>query len=113
MLPFANPKVIYKTLSDGAVLFSTEEEVYFGLNPVGAKVWELLPPVSSTLDDLCAKIAGQYPEVDPAVIRADVIELIAELTSHRLVIPQDTEPSDEQSVESTRETGETESARVG
>jgi hypothetical protein len=113
MLPVANPKVIYKALSDGAVLFSTEEEVYFGLNAVGARVWELLPPVTSTLDELCATIAAQYSDVDPSVIRADVTELIAELQSHRLVIPQQPEQPDEQSVETSKETGEAESARVG
>ena len=44
MLPVPNPKVLFKSMSDGAVLFSTDNEVYFGLNSVGARVWELLPP---------------------------------------------------------------------
>lgn len=114
MLPVANPKVIYKALSDGAVLFSTEDEVYFGLNAVGARVWELLPPVSSTLDELCAAVARQYPDVDPGTIRADVTELIAELMSHRLILPRSEAHGDDQGVEhSSQETGEAESARVG
>jgi hypothetical protein len=112
MLPVANPKVIYRALSDGAVLFSTEDEVYFGLNAVGARVWELLPPVSSTLDELCAALAAQYPDVDPNVIRSDVVELIEELRSHRLVVPNGSEHADEQGVESSGEAGEAESARV-
>jgi len=67
MLPVANPKVIYKALLDGeAVLFSTEEEVYFGLNEVGARVWELLPPATNSLDELCAALAVQYLDADPA-----------------------------------------------
>ncbi|HEX6533536.1 MAG TPA: PqqD family protein [Gemmatimonadaceae bacterium] len=113
MLPVANPKVIFKALSDGAVLFSTEDEVYFGLNAVGARVWELLPPASSTLDELCATIAAQYPDVDPQMILADVRELLGELAAHRLVLPPPGQ-SDEQSDErETSETGEAESARVG
>ena len=112
MLPVANPKVIYKALSDGAVLFSTEDEVYYGLNSVGARVWELLPPASSTLDELCATVAAQYPDVDVSVIRADVTELIADLAKHRLVIPQHPERPDEQSVEGRKEAGDAESARV-
>ena len=51
MLPTRNPKVIFKALATGAVLYSTEEEVYFGLNPVGVRVWELLPPAHQTLDE--------------------------------------------------------------
>ena len=114
MLPVANPKVIYKALLDGeAVLFSTEEEVYFGLNEVGARVWELLPPATNSLDELCAALSVQYPDADPAVIRADVMELIAELSNHRLVIPHGSERADEQSDETPSQTGRTESARVG
>ncbi|HEY7877774.1 MAG TPA: PqqD family protein [Gemmatimonadaceae bacterium] len=113
MLPFANPKVIYKALSDGAVLFSTEDEVYFGLNEVGSRVWELLPPTMHTVDEVCAALAIQYPDADPAMIRADVMELIAELVSHRLVIRQGCEHTDEQSDETPSQTGQTRSARVG
>lgn len=114
MLPVANPKVIFKALSDGAVLFSTEDEVYFGLNGVGARVWELLPPKVATLDELCVAIAAHYPDVEPSVIRGDVTELIAELVAHRLVLPQHAEQTDDSSVENpSQETGQAESARVG
>lgn len=114
MLPVSNPKVIFKALSDGAVLFSTEDEVYFGLNEVGARVWQLLPPRLTTLDELCAVIAGHYPEVDPGVIRQDVTELISELAAHRLVLPRNVEQTDDTSVENpSQETDQAESARVG
>ncbi len=114
MLPVVNPKVIFKALSDGAVLFSTEDEVYFGLNEVGALVWQLLPPKLSTLDELCRAVAERYPDVDSDVIRQDVTELIAELTSNRLVFPRNAEPSDDSSLENpSQETDQAESARVG
>lgn len=114
MLPVANPKVIFKALSDGAVLFSTEDEVYFGLNEVGALVWQLLPPKLSTMDELCTSIAERYPEVDPGMIRQDVTELISELTAHRLVFPRNAEQTDDTSLEnSSQETDPAESARVG
>jgi hypothetical protein len=114
MLPVANPKVIFKALSDGAVLFSTEDEVYFGLNEVGALVWQYLPPKLATLDELCAAIAERYPEVDPGVIRQDVTELISELASHRLVFPRNAERNDDTSLENpSQETDQAESARVG
>ena len=114
MLPVANPKVIFKALSDGAVLFSTEDEVYFGLNDVGAQVWALLPPAVATMDELCAAMAAHYPEVEPSVIRTDVTELMAELAAHRLVLPQHDERTDDSSVDnSSQEAGKAESARVG
>lgn len=86
MLPIQNPDVIYRTLAEGAVLFSTRDEVYFGLNEVGARVWELLPPARSTIGEVCAELARYYPDVDPHTIREDVMELLAELAEHGLVL---------------------------
>ena len=88
MLPTRNSKVIFKALATGAVLNSTEDEVYFGLNPVGVRVWELLPPTHQTLDELCRALAAEYPEAGEDVIRADVSELLDEL--FRLGLVQDT-----------------------
>lgn len=87
MLPTRNPKVIFKALATGAVLYATEEEVYFGLNPVGVRVWELLPPAHQTLDEVCRVIASEYPDAPEDVIRADVTELLDELIKLGLVLP--------------------------
>jgi hypothetical protein len=85
VLPTRNPKGIFKALATGAVLYSTEEEVYFGLNPVGVRVWELLPPAHQTLDEVCRVLAAEYPEAGEDVIRTDVKELIDELLKLGLV----------------------------
>ncbi|HJR41551.1 MAG TPA: PqqD family protein [Gemmatimonadaceae bacterium] len=85
MLPVANPRVIYRSLPDGAVLFSTTDEVYFGLNTVAARVWELLPPASRSLDDMLDHLAREYPEVRPEVLRDDVRSLLADLAGYGLV----------------------------
>ena len=87
MLPTRNPKVIFKALATGAVLYSTEEEVYFGLNPVGVRVWELLPPAHHTIDEIVGVIASEYSDVGEDVIRADVSELIEELLKLGLLLP--------------------------
>jgi hypothetical protein len=87
VLPTRNPKVIFKALATGAVLYSTEEEVYFGLNSVGVRVWELLPPAHQTLDEIVSVIASEYPDAGTDVIRADVSELIDELTKLGLLVP--------------------------
>jgi hypothetical protein len=85
MLPTPNPDVIHKAVAGSAVLFHTRQEVYFGLNEVGSRVWELLPPACSELDELCAVLHAEYPEVDFATLRTDVAELIEELTVHGLL----------------------------
>ena len=89
VLPTRNPKIIFKALATGAVLYSPEEEVYFGLNPVGVRVWELLPPVHQHLDDVCRVLTGEYPDAPAEMIRADVAELLEELGKLGLVVAAD------------------------
>jgi hypothetical protein len=72
-------------LRDGAVLLSTSDEVYYGLNAVGAQVWERLPPVLVTFDELCASLAQLYPDVAVGTIQADLRELLDDLDAHGLV----------------------------
>ncbi len=89
MLPTRNPKIIFKALATGAVLYSPQDEVYFGLNPVGVRVWELLPPLNTSLDQVCRTLEGEYPDAPGEMIRADVAELLEELGKLGLVLPAD------------------------
>ena len=86
MLPRPHPGVLFKTVSDGAVLLHVEEEVYFGLNDVGARIWQMLPPACTDLDDLCAQLSVVYTEVAPEILRADVLELLGQLEANQLVV---------------------------
>ncbi len=86
MLPMANPAAICQRVADGAVLLHREEEVYFGLNAVAARIWELLPPVCGSLDELCEMLRSEYPEVEPAELRWDVVELLGQLAACDLVV---------------------------
>lgn len=89
VLPTRNPKIIFKALATGAVLYSPQDEVYFGLNPVGVRVWELLPPANKHLDDVCRTLGSEYPDAPAEMIRADVEELLEELGKLGLVVPAD------------------------
>lgn len=84
-LPVASPTVVWTPLPDGAVLFSTETEVYYGVNGVGALAWELLPPASRSLEDLCVAVQAKYPDATLEQIRADVVELLDDLKRCGLV----------------------------
>jgi len=85
LLPVPNPEVIYKAVEGGAVLLSTTDEVYYGLNEVGGQIWEHLPPVLRTFDELIASLAARYPGVPVETIRADARALLDALLSSRLV----------------------------
>lgn len=84
-LPFPDPAVLFRPVSEGAVLLHVQDEIYFGLNEVGRRIWELLPPESSDLSDLIAALATAYPDVSEATLREDVTELLLQLRDAGLV----------------------------
>lgn len=85
-LPTPSASAIFKPLAEGGVLFSTETEVYFGVNVIGARIWELLPPASKTFGELCAALAAQYSDVSPAQIQKDVQKFLDDLIENGLVV---------------------------
>lgn len=85
-LPHPNPSAIFKELDEGGVLLSTTDEVYFGVNPVGARIWALLPPVSQTFGELCRALEQHYPEAGSERIRADAQEFLEALIASGLVV---------------------------
>lgn len=85
-LPTKNPHVVFQRVTDGAVLLSTRDEVYFGLDPVGARIWELLTPEVDSLDALALAMAEQYPDVGVDVLRGDAEELLRALVEAGLLV---------------------------
>ncbi len=78
---------MFQTVSEGAILLHTEEEVYYGLNAVAVRVWELLPD-HQDLDELCAHLSMHYPDVALDQLRNDVMELLDALQRAGLVVPR-------------------------
>ena len=74
-------------LPDGAVLFSPETEVYYGMNSVAAAIWELLPQSGGTMDMLCSAIGKRFPDALLGQIHTDVVDLLGELERSGLVEP--------------------------
>lgn len=85
LLPIPAPNVIFRRLPDGAVIYSSESEIYFGLNEVGACIWELLPPACHTLGDMCAELSRAHPDATSGLIRRDVMRHLDELLTNALV----------------------------
>jgi hypothetical protein len=85
LLPIPSPAAIFRPLPEGGVLFSTETEVYFGVGVVGARIWELLPPATRSVEEMVSILASQYRDVSAGQIRTDVERFISELLSNGLV----------------------------
>lgn len=94
LLPAADPSVIFQQLEEGAVLFAPATEIYFGLNEVGARIWQSLPPVRRTVEELTTDIAAAYPDVAQETIRADITELLDQLVKEGLAVADGTSGPD-------------------
>ena len=86
MLPHPHPHVVYQKLEDGAVLFASTTEIYFGLNDVGAQIWELLPPRLTTVEELLATLGSRFPDVPEHTLRADLVDLLSRLLAEGLLV---------------------------
>jgi len=73
-------------MDEGAVLFCSRTEVYFGLNPVGLVIWNALADGSRTLEALVDALEARYPEQDPDVLRVDAREFVEALAESELLV---------------------------
>lgn len=75
--------VLTQETSDALVLLDPDGGAYFSLNEVGARVWALCDG-TRTVADVVDVLAGEF-EAPSETIRDDVLELLDELASERLV----------------------------
>ncbi len=75
--------VIFKKVGEETVLLDFEGGVYYGLDSVGSRMWEMLAEGKS-FEEVGAAMAEEY-DATPEAIASDLDALVAELESHGLV----------------------------
>jgi coenzyme PQQ synthesis protein D (PqqD) len=75
--------VVFHDLDGEVVLLNLETGVYFGLDPVGSRVWGLIDG-RRTADDIVTALTSEY-DVDASTCSADVASLLAALRDNGLV----------------------------
>ena len=86
-MPASDPRItegiIFKAVGEEMVLLDLQRGVYYGLDAVGARVWELLsqevPPA-----DIAERIAGEY-DVERATVERDIAALLEQLLEKGLI----------------------------
>lgn len=78
-----SPKVMTRQVGDDAVILDLASGTYFGLDPVGARIWALMGE-GKTLNEICDSIEQEY-EVERPTIEADVLALTAQLQAEGLI----------------------------
>jgi hypothetical protein len=82
-----HPSVICRELSGETVLLNLESGVYYGLDAVGTRVWQLLMQ-GRTLGSVCETMIEEY-DVAPDILRDDVARLVGELRERGIVAPRE------------------------
>lgn len=75
--------VLFQEIDNEYVLLNMRTELYFGLNDIGAKVWQIISQEGTT-DTLIEKIMADY-EVSADTLKADISELLNELSNEQLI----------------------------
>jgi len=74
--------VLFRELDGEAVLLNLETGVYFGLNGVATRMWQLIS-ARHTLAVVLDTLAGEY-DADLKILEADLLELVRQLCSNGL-----------------------------
>lgn len=75
--------VVFRDLEGELVLLNLATGVYFGLDPIGTRIWALIDD-GRTVDQIVGAITEEY-EVDASVCRADLERFLAILRDNDLV----------------------------
>ena len=76
-------QVMARTVGDEPVILDLASGTYYGLDPVGARIWQLMTE-DQTLAQLCTVMLDEY-EVAQEDIERDVLALVQTLLDKQLV----------------------------
>lgn len=76
-------QVMARTVGDETVILDLASGIYYGLDPVGARMWQLMTD-GQTLEVICETLLDEY-EVTPEALVGDILRLIHELRVKGLV----------------------------
>ena len=75
--------VVARRIGEETIILDLESGTYFGLDPVGARAWELMAE-GRTINSVCTVMLEEY-DVDEARLERDLRKLVEDLRAHGLV----------------------------
>jgi len=76
--------VMFNRIGDEIVILDLDSGTYFGLDPVGSRLWELLSGGAS-IGDAIAAMHAEY-DVDRETLERDLNALVDDLKSRKLLV---------------------------
>jgi len=77
------PDVVGSRIEDRMALMSIRNGAYYGMDPVGSRVWDLLAQ-SVRVSDVCERLLGEF-EVDRATCERQVLAFVQQLADAGLL----------------------------
>ena len=79
-------EVLSSKIDDEVILMSIKADSYFGLDPIGSHIWDLLSRQAATLNELVELLKEEY-EIDEETCKKDVQSFIDDMSGKKLIIP--------------------------
>ena len=76
-------QIMARQVGDETVILDLGSGTYFGLDPVGARIWQLMGE-GKTLGEICDTMVDEY-DVTREALEHDVLELVERLLEQKLV----------------------------
>jgi hypothetical protein len=83
-VPQRSGRAVAQELDGDLVLVQVDTGMYYTLNEVGSRVWALCDG-SHTVAQVVSQVCDEF-DAPPADVEADVVELVDQLTSEKLLI---------------------------
>lgn len=80
-----HPSVLSRELGGETVLLNLESGVYYGLDAIGTRVWNLLTTHERSLADVCSVLAEEY-DVARETLHDDLTALVRDLCEKQLLV---------------------------
>ena len=87
----ATENQVSSDLGDEMVILGLKSGVYYGLDPVGARVWSLLQE-ANTVAQIKTVLLQEY-EVESERCESDLVELLDQLAAENLITVKDVAPA--------------------
>jgi hypothetical protein len=79
-----SPEVLSGRIDEEVILMSVAADSYFGLDPVGSNIWEMLSKQPASVNELVDYLTEDY-EVPKETCREDVQQFIDDLLAKKLI----------------------------
>lgn len=77
-------RAVSRDLNGQRVLLNLDSGLYFGLDELGGRIWQLLDSRTQP-EEICAVLTREY-DVDRKQCEADVVSLLHSLVEHGLIV---------------------------